>query len=231
MAKLFAADDFSKEIVVGDELVFDKDIKRLRVDLTWEGTDLDVCAFLLGKDGVMTEKSDLVYYKSERRWLPNKAFDDPAFDPLDGKVSVWPAQGFKNPIKWRDATLPISGDDAVIGSWDDMSDSEECGETMHVLLDEVDVTKHKSIVIAAVVGIDKIKEGETFAAAKKPVVTITNVENDKELANYKLDAKFPDKDAVCIGKLIYDEDELKWSFVAMADGYKGGIMHLAQNVF
>ena len=48
-------------------------------------------------------------------------------------------------------------------------------------------------------GIDKIKEGETFAAAKKPVVTITNVENDKELANYKLDAKFPDKDAVCIG--------------------------------
>ena len=137
MAKLFAADDFSKEIVVGDELVFDKDIKRLRVDLTWEGTDLDVCAFLLGKDGVMTEKSDLVYYKSERRWLPNKAFDDPAFDPLDGKVSVWPAQGFKNPIKWRDATLPISGDDAVIGSWDDMSDSEECGETMHVLLDEV----------------------------------------------------------------------------------------------
>ena len=141
------------------------------------------------------------------------------------------APGFKNPIKWRDATLPISGDDAVVGSWDDMSDSEECGETMHVLLDEVDVTKHKSIVIAAVVGIDKIKEGETFAAAKKPVVTITNVENDKELANYKLDAKFPDKDAVCIGKLIYDEDELKWSFVAMADGYKGGIMYLAQNVF
>ena len=231
MSKLFASDDFAKDIVVGDELVFTKDIKTLRVDLTWEGTDLDVCAFLLGPDGVMHEKEDLVYYKSARRWLPRLAFDDPNFDPLDGKVSTFPAPGFKNPLKWREATLPISGDDSVIGSWDDMSNDDACGETMHILLDEVDVAKHKSIVVAAVVGIDRIAEGETFADAKNPIITITNVESGNQLAHYRLDASFPDKCSVCIGKLIYDEYDCSWSFVAMADGYKGGIEFLASDVF
>ena len=47
--KLFSDSDFDKTINIGDQLVFDKqDLKALRIDLTWLGTDLDVCAFVLG---------------------------------------------------------------------------------------------------------------------------------------------------------------------------------------
>lgn len=233
--KLFSADDFDKELHIGDVLVFDKpELTKLRVDLTWFGTDLDICAFLLGDDECMHDRDDLVYFKSKRRWKTAKSFDAPDFNPLEGEVSTWPAQGYKNPQKWMDETLPISNDDAVIGSWDDMSDDggdDECGETMHILLDEVDVTKHKSIVIAAVVAKAVIEKGGTFADAREPIVTIYNVENDELVGEYKLDNDFPGKDAVCLAKLVYDEDSFMWNFIPMADAHKGGMQYLATEVF
>ena len=155
--KLFSADDFDKHISVGDELVFDKPtLKTVKIDLIWAGTDLDVCAFLLGDDGMIKIKEDLVYFKSQRRWMPEPPISDPEFAPLKGRVSrSWKEEGFKNPQKWMDATLPLSADDSVIGSWDDMADEDggddDCGETMHVRLDEVDVSQYSSIVFAAVV--------------------------------------------------------------------------------
>ena len=66
--KLFSADDFDKHLSIGDQLVFDKpELKKLRIDLVWAGTDLDICAFLLGKDGMIHEKNDLVYFNSQLR--------------------------------------------------------------------------------------------------------------------------------------------------------------------
>ena len=45
--KLFSDADFDKSLSIGDQLVFDKqDLKTLRLDLVWKGTDLDICAFL-----------------------------------------------------------------------------------------------------------------------------------------------------------------------------------------
>lgn len=232
--KLFSDDAFDKHLSIGDELSFDKpELTKLRIDLTWAGTDLDICAFLLDKDGVINEKADLVYFKSGLRWKTTKDFTDPAFDPLDGKFSTWPAPGFKNPKKWMEATLPISGDGAVIGSWDDMSSSEDedCGESMHVLLDEVDTTKHSSIVLAAAVAKDKIKLGETFADAHNPIVTIYDAENDTVIAEYKLASTFVGKDAVCFGKLEFDQDSYIWNFIPMAEGYNGGMEFLAREIF
>ena len=169
--KLFSDADFDKSISIGDQLVFDKqDLKTLRIDLTWVGTDLDICAFLLGEDGLIHDKSDLVYFNSQLRWKTKKEFNDEDFDPLDGRVSTWAqdSANYKNQRKWMEATLPISSDGSVIGSWDDMSDDEddsECGETMHVLLEEVDTRKYSSIVFAAAVAKDRIQKGETFADA------------------------------------------------------------------
>lgn len=151
--KLFSDADFDKSISVGDQLVFDKqDLKTLRIDLTWEGTDLDICAFLLGEDGLIHDRSDLVYFNSQLRWKPRKDFSDDDFNPLDGKVSTWAqdSANYKNQRKWMESTLPISSDGSVIGSWDDMAsddeDDNECGETMHVLLEEIDTRKYSSIV-------------------------------------------------------------------------------------
>ena len=232
--KLFSDTDFEKSIKIGDELIFDKpDLTKLRIDLTWSGTDLDICAFLLGKDGMMQERADLVYFRSELRWKTRKEFTDPEFNSLEGEFSTWPDDRFKNPNKWMEATLPISRDGAVIGSWDDMSSDEgdECGETMHVILDEVDTRKHLSIVFAAVVAKDRIKDGETFADAHNPVVTIYNAENEEVVAEYKLASAFPGKDAVCFGRMEFNEDTFLWKFVPMDDSYNGGLVHLATEIF
>ena len=185
--KLFSADDFDKNLSIGDELIFDKpEIKKLRIDLTWFGTDLDLGAFLLGSDGNIHEREDLVYFNSRLRWLPAKPFDD--------------------------------------------EEDNECGETMHVLLDEVNTNKHKSIVFVAAVAKDRIQKGETFKDARSPIVSIYNAETEELIAQYQLASQFPDKDAVCLGKLVYGEDWM-WSFVPMADGYNGGMQKLAIDVF
>ena len=240
--KLFSADDFDKNLSIGDELVFDKpEIKKLRIDLTWFGTELDLGAFLIGSDGMIHEREDLVYFNSRLRWLPAKPFDDDEFNPLEGRPSTFDKDGanYKNPNKWMEATLPLSSDHAVIGSWDDMDDDDdetedneenECGETMHVLLEEVNTSKHKSIVFVAAVAKDRIQKGETFKDARSPIVSIYNAETDELIAQYQLASQFPDKDAVCLGKLVYGDDWM-WSFVPMADGYNGGMQKLAIDVF
>lgn len=236
--KLFSDDDFDKSLSIGDELVFDKpDLTKVRIDLIWAGTDLDICAFVLGKDGMIQERSDLVYFNSQLRWKPAKDFSAEDFDPLVGKFSRWPeaSSEFKNPRKWMEATLPISSDGAVIGSWDDMADDgdegSECGETMHVLLDEVDTRKHSSIVFAAVVAKDRIAAGETFADAHDPIVNIYNAETDELVAEYKLASSFPGKDAVCFAKMDFNTMTMMWNFTPLADGYKGGMQYLATEVF
>lgn len=238
--KLFSANDFDKSISIGDELVFDKpEIKKLRIDLTWFGTDLDLGAFLLGSDGMIHEREDLVYFGSRLRWLPAKPFNSEDFNPLEGRPSTFDKDGvnYRNPNKWMEATLPLSSDYAVIGSWDDMDDDEsddnednECGETMHVILDEVNTHKHKTIVLVAAVAKDRIRKGETFKDARTPIVSIYNAETEELLAQYQLASQFPDKDAVCLGKLVYGDD-WRWSFIPMADGYNGGMQKLAIDVF
>ena len=242
MANIFNAGDFEK-MSVGDMLIFDKpELSNIRVDLTWDGSkldDLDLCAFLLAKDGKIHERVDLVYFRSERRWLTDEPFDSPNFNPLKGKVSTFDRDGnnYKNFKQWQEATLPLSGDDSVIGSWDDMSEDEgtECGETMHIKLDDVDTRKYTSIIVAAVVSEAAIKGGYTFSDAKNPIVTIADADNfDEEkpvyLAEYASNQDFPGKCSVCVGKFELGKDQL-WHFEAIADAFSGGMAYLAQNVF
>ena len=102
---------------------------------------------------------------------------------------------------------------------------------MHVLLEEVDTRKYATIVFAAAVAMDRIKAGETFADAQDPVVNIYDAETDELLAEYKLAQQFPGKDVVCFGKVTYDAEKMLWNFEPMADGYQGGMMYLATEVF
>lgn len=235
--KLFGDADFDKSLSIGDELVFDKpELTKLRIDLTWIGTDLDICALMLGKDGMIHQKEDLVYFNSRLRWKTEKDFNDDDFDPLNGSFSQWPAASanFKNPRRWMEATLPISSDGSVIGSWDDMSDEEDdedCCETMHIILDEVDTTKYSSIVFAAVVAKDRIAAGETFADAHDPIVKIYNAETDEVVAEYKLGSDFPGKDAVCFGRMDFNNHTFLWNFVPMNEAYNGGMQYLATEVY
>ncbi len=233
--KFFGDTDFDKVINLGQSLVFDKqDLTILRIELTWGGTDLDVCAFMLAEDEMIHSKEDLVYFNSALRWKTEKSFDDPEFNPLKGKFSKWEDEtDYKNPRKWLQSTLPISLDGSVIGSWDDgaSDDDEECSETMHVLLEEVDTRKYSSIILAAAVAKAKILQGETFEDAKHPVVRIYDAETDNLIVEYKLDTEFIGKDVVCFGNIVYNSQEMLWSFEPMAEGYKGGMMYLAREVY
>lgn len=233
MADFFEAGDFKKNLKLADELVFTKQqFSKIKVELSWEGDDLDLCAFMVDARNKVNNKLDLVYFGSERRWLTTKSFDAPDFDPLDGKVSVWEndaERNFKNDDKWKERTLPLSLDDSVIGSWDDAGNGA-CGERMHVLLKEVDTRKYKSIVFAAVVAESDLEDGLTFSDVKNPYVCIYDAETNKPLAEYRLNQDFPGKGSVCFGKLTIDSDK-RWKFVAMADAYDGGMYYLAKEVF
>lgn len=234
--KLFSDDDFDKQLGLGDEFVFDKpELNKLRVELVWSGTDLDLCAFMLGPDGVMQSRDDLVYFNSQLRWKPARAFDDPDFNPLDGQPSTWEkdSDNYKNQRKWLESTLPLSADGSVIGSWDDNTADEgtDCGERLHVLLEEVDVHKYSSIVLAAVVAKAAIAKGHTLANANDPVVYVYNAETDELVFEYHLAKEFADQDAVCFGLLEYDSQTMQWSFTPQSDAYKGGLPYLATEVF
>lgn len=240
MANIFNAGDFEK-MGVGDMLIFDKpELSTIRVDLTWDGSklkDLDLCAFLLAKDGKIHEKVDLVYWGSERRWLTEKPFNSPDFNALNGRLSTFDLDGknYKNYKQWQEATLPFSIDDSVIGSWDDMSESAECGETYHIKLDDVDTRRYATIIVAAVVAEDAIRDGYTFSDAKNPIVTIADADKFDEnkpvyLAEYALNQDFPGKCSVCVGKFELGKDHY-WHFEAIADAYSGGMRYLAQDVF
>lgn len=233
MADFFAEGDFKKSLNLADELVFDKQkFNKIKVELSWEGDDLDLCAFLVDANDKICNRLDLVFWGSERRWLTEKTFDDANFNPMKGKVSVWEndaEKGFKNKDKWKERTLPLSLDDSVIGSWDDGGEGE-CGERMHVLLSEVDTRLYKSIIFAAVVSEKNIAQGMTFSDVKNPYVSIYDAESNKALAEYRLNQDFPGKGSVCFGKLTLDQNDL-WKFITMADSYEGGMYYLAREVF
>ena len=240
MAKVkFEAEDFKKVLgkdVLSEGDVVKNELETLRADLEWEGSDLDVCAFMLDNDGELASKDDIVFFNSKIRWKIVKPFSAPDFNPLDGKISVWEKEmeNYCGRVKvWKKETLPTSSDGSVIGSWDDMAEDPNaaCGETMHIMIEQVNTIKYKRIVLAAVVADNEINLGKTFKDISNARVTISDVENEEELVSYPLSEKFPEMDAVCFGELVYNENNYQWNFKPMDSGYKGGILYLAKYVF
>lgn len=234
-----SSDDFDKNLCLGDVFVFDNpETKRLRVVLSMSYCgSFDFVAFLLGADGLIQEREDLVYFNSRLRWLPAKPFYAEDFNPLEGRPSTYEEERakYRNLRGWRDETLPLSSDYAVIGPWDDMNDDDwdddiACKETMHVLLDKVDTSRYKSVVFAVAVPMEEISRGFSFKDARKVAVSIYDVDTKELIAQYQLDPQFLDKDAICLGNFVYGDDGV-WTFVPMADGYNGGLQKLVIDVF
>lgn len=245
----FVPEDFEKKekFTLTESDFAKQDVKIVRVDLAWVGSslppdckaDLDVCAFLLDSDDEIAEENDVVCFRSKVRWLTRQKLEDPELDPLDGEISLWTDQAtqtaFKGKVgKWMERTLPLSADGSVIGSWDAMTDDdedEECGETMHVLIDEINCTKYKKIVLAAVVAMNEVKNGVTFSNIKNAKVTMSDADDGSVLASYDLNSQFKGKDAVCFAELVYDERNYIWNVRPRDDSYNGGIFYLSTKVF
>ncbi|MBR5892662.1 MAG: TerD family protein [Bacteroidaceae bacterium] len=250
---IFDEEDFVK-IGDGDTIIFDEDFlgkaeeQIIKVVLEWNGgADLDISAIMLNASGKVTNKADLVFYGSERRW---KA-EDKEQNPFDGEVSLWEncSAQYKNKIEWQDDTLPISLDDSVIGSWDDRGGVPVAinSEILHIQLDKIDIRKYRKIAIIATINLPttrdvngriRMLEGEKFKDIINPVVKIYNATEKRQLLQYNMDNKSPNADAVCCGYMQYNEEKASWEFLAAevgycgrkdGDYYKGGILLVANS--
>ncbi len=181
-------------------------LSKIKVVLRWKGEDLDVCAFLTGKDGIIENDEDFVFYNSDCR---EEAFDK---------------EKFGNKKKWRESVRPMSKDGSLIGSLDDKGDDSDDGEEeMHVNLDKVSASVTEIVLGASIYHGDE--EGVTFGQIQNPYITIINEESGDELCRYDLKEKFSDETAVVAGSLVCDA-EGEWSFEAKGKGYTGGMQTL-----
>ncbi len=191
-------------------------LENVRVELNWKsGADLDVCAFLVGEDGLIADDADFVFYGSRHRANPQ------TWEVVEFTKSI-----HGNRKRWQDETVPISADGSVLGSKDDLADDDEvedAGETMRVNLSKVSSKIAEIIFCVTIYHGDK--NGVTFGSVREPSITIYNDETGEELVSYNLKEKFSTETAVEAGKLLVNEDG-EWEFEAIGEGYDGGTQTL-----
>lgn len=196
-----------------------EDLERIQVDLKWKsGADLDVCAFLLGEDGIIIDDADFVFYGSKKRANPETG----EFEPFDrhkhGGQKAWKAN-----------TIPVSADGAVLGSPDDLGDgeggddSEDAGETMHVILSKVNPKIQEIVFCVTIYHGDQ--DGVTFGSVREASIVISDEDEEEELCAYNLKENFSTETAVEVARLICNEDGI-WEVEAIGEGHDGGMQTL-----
>ena len=176
-------------------------LSMISVQLGWDsGADLDLCAFLLGNEGIIENDADFVFYGSKNREKP------------------FSRQEFGNQNAWKKQTRPMSADGSVLGSIDDLKGGN--GELMTVDLGKVGPNISEIAFCATV-----FTEGKTFEDVVNPFISIVNDETGDELCRYDLKEEFSGVTAVVAGSLRVD-DEGEWQFEALGDGYNDGMQGL-----
>lgn len=238
---IFNENDFVKKTLSSGEVFSFDDFRKpdfnvAKVVLTWETVDerpdLDLAAIMLNNNGRVSKKDDLVYFNSLRRWKPEMPMDSGEFDPLKGTVSEFEKdkQNFKNKEEWQNQTLPLSLDNSVIGSWDDRGDTDgPSEERLHVRFRDIDTRKYSAIAIIATISMEHIQAGFTFKDVFNPVVKILDADDDRVLAEYKLNESFQNSDGVCVGYLQFNNNQNSWEFEAKEIGYTGGMLKVANS--
>ena len=206
------------QIEKGERFALNKSdgLEKVRVELNWKsGADLDVCAFLVGEDGLIGDDADFVFYGSRHR-----------ANPENWEVVEFNRSSHGNKKRWQAETVPVSADGSVLGSADDLGDDDEgedAGETMYVDLSKVGANIAEIIFCVTIYHGDK--NGISFGSVREPSITIYNDETDEELVSYKLKEKFSTETAVEAGKLVVNEDG-DWEFEAIGEGHDGGMQTL-----
>lgn len=221
---------------------------KIQVELSWntigisnyglKGLDLDANAFLVGDEGIINNDEDFVFYNSESRWLPSDPRWADVVDELlsvenidltEGNFAPFDKVKYRNKRKWRKYTLPVSKDGSVIGSWDDpgSGDDDNAGETMHVVLDNVNEDVCEIIFCVSI--FQNPDNGpvdiQTFEKVNNAKIEIKDEETDRVLCSYNLNEKFIGKTAVEVARLSKNDDD-EWEFVALGDGHDGGLQTL-----
>ena len=173
-------------------------LSKIKVVLDWKSdADLVASTFLCGDQGVILYDAGFVYYNSENR---EKPFDRAVYG---------------NKRKWMSETRPMSGDGAVLGSFDDRDGGS--GEQIDVDLDKVDPNICEIVFVVSI-----HDEGKTFGDVNGAFISVVNAENDEELCRYELTEAFTEETALSVAKLIVNEDG-DWDFEAVGVGHVGGL--------
>jgi len=179
-------------------------LSQLKVELGWKVNqnahppyDLDVSSFLLGDNGQILFEEDFVFFGS--------------------KKTIMTAEGKR----------PISKDNSVLGSVDDLGDDEDNDGTGQESVD-VDLSKtsrHVNEIIFTASIYDKKPGAEkyTFGQVRNAYISIKDKSHNEVICRYDLDEDFSTAKAIEFGRL-YKKDGL-WKFQAIGEGVKGGIQH------
>ena len=189
------------KIETGDRFSLNKSLglDEIRVELTWNGGDLDTQAWLLNAEGVIINDAAFVFYNSENR---TEAFDRAKHG---------------NRANYLKSTRPMSADGAVLGAKDELKGGIE---TINITLSKIDPSVEEVVITAS------CHNGISFGSVQNAKITIIDENSGDPLCCYELDSDYQTEDACVAGRFVINNTTGDWEFEAVGSGYNGGLQTL-----
>ncbi|MDE7465366.1 MAG: TerD family protein [Muribaculaceae bacterium] len=187
----------------GDRFKIQKsmELDNIRVELRFQGEDLDVQAWLLNEDGLIVNDAAFVFYNSENR------------------TEAWDKAKFGNKKRYLAETRPMSADGAVLGAKDEI---EGGIETLNICLSKI-APEVNEVAISATV----YQDGKTFGDVSFAKVLVIDEDSDETLCEYELSNDYS-KETACVTARFILNDDGEWEFVADGKAYDGGLQTLVE---
>lgn len=196
-------------LIKGQRVQLDATLSQLKVQLGWQVNpnanppfDLDASTFLLRDNGQIGCEEDFVFYGSNNTMTMQNG-----------------------------STRPVSKDQSVLGSVDDLGD-DDSGEGSEEILVDLTKTDSKIVEILFTVSIYWDRNDITtpalaprakynFGQVRNAYIQIVNVANDEVICRYDLDEDFSTDKGVEFGRLYRYNNE--WKFQAIGEPHKDGL--------
>lgn len=198
-------------LIKGQRVQLDATLSQIKVQLGWQVNpnanppyDLDASTFLLRGNGQIGCEEDFVFY------------------------------GSNNTMTMKDgATRPVSKDQSVLGSVDDLGDDDDgSGEGSEEIFVDLTMTDKNIIEILFAVSVywdrNDVKSPAlaprakyNFGQVRNAYIQIVNVANDEVICRYDLDEDFSTDKGVEFGRLYRYNNE--WKFQAIGEPHKDGL--------
>lgn len=187
----------------GERFKFKKSfgLDNIRVELRFQGEDLDIQAWLLNEDGIIVNDAGFVFYNSENRTEP------------------WDKAKFGNKKRYQAETRPMSADGAVLGAKDEL---EGGIETVNIELSKLAPEVQEIAVSTTVYAPDK-----TFGDVDFAKIIVIDEDSDEALCEYELSTDYAHETACVAARFILNDDG-EWEFEADGKAYDGGLETLVE---
>lgn len=191
--------------------------------------DLDVSAFMIGKNGKVPKDEYMVFYNSDpyrvapdnlSKLEPQNPTKYPAYTDKEGKFH-------SDYDHWREKTRPISPDYSVIGSIDDMDgQTSEDGddETMDINLSKVP-SEIKEIIITVSI-YDYQKRRQNFGQVERAYVRLYKPGQSESEGEYIYDLTEDFSTCASVEFCRLYRKDGGWKIQALGTGHKGGLEEL-----